>query len=127
MSEDTLILTDSERAALRGNYINAYGQFASTEQSPYDLSTWGDDPWPDSGGGTYKVTATSTLDSNRYSSRNLMDTQLDRAWVEGAEGYGIGETMTFYFANHSPRVTEVCIHNGYTKTDRTWIDRKSVV
>ena len=126
LPEDTLALTEKERAAIKESYIDAYGTSVFPEQSPYDLTSHGADSWRDSNGGPYKVTATSTLDDKKYPSMNMMDKRLDKAWVEGANGYGIGEKITFYFANHSPRVTLIGIHNGYTKTDRTWIENTRV-
>jgi len=71
--------------------------------------------------------ATSTLEShgnNTYGPGNLEDGDQGTAWVEGAEGYGIGETITIIF--DTPEEMEnlnfdgIDFLNGYTKSATLW-------
>ncbi len=70
------------------------------------------------GGGPQKVTASSHLKSqgaNSYVPDNAHDFSYKTAWVEGVAGYGVGEYLTYYFAEQSPRITTVIVANGYVK------------
>ena len=74
-------------------------------------------------GGPDKITASSVLPPNNnldYVPDNIHDFSLRTAWVEGKDGYGIGESITFRFAKNSPPVTAVEIFNGYMKSDILW-------
>lgn len=87
--------------------------------------------------------ATSELASQngRYSAENVLGQSRMSAWAEGAEGYGIGESITYRqtYAGlidnkweamgpeyREPavdgfiRYTEICIVNGYAKDPKTW-------
>jgi hypothetical protein len=70
-------------------------------------------------GGPYRVIASSALGPN-YSSYKVHDLSLQYAWVEGVPGDGIGESVTYYFKNSSPRLNEIEIYNGYVKTPTLW-------
>jgi hypothetical protein len=63
------------------------------------------------------ATASSTLkatSTNNYGATNLLDGDVTTAWSEGANGSGIGESVTFTFS--SPTVlTRIEIANGYQK------------
>ena len=75
------------------------------------------------GGGPSKIYASSVLPNNKglnYVAKNAHDFSLRTAWVEGKEGYGIGESITFQFDKQSPPVTTVEIFNGYMKSDVLW-------
>lgn len=56
-----------------------------------------------------------------YEGNNAHDLRYDTAWVEGVEGPGIGETLTYVFSNKCPRINTVLIHNGYIKNQDVWI------
>lgn len=103
----------------------------------------------------YDITATSELPSadERYAAKNLDGASFngyiysprEAVWAEGAEGYGIGEsisitqccsyrenwdgdgTVYFYEGDIDPdirdgymRYTEICIVNGYARNEKTW-------
>lgn len=70
------------------------------------------------------VTATSCLKKSSvadYVPENVLDDNLSTAWVEGAEGYGIGETITFTWKEEQTLVG-IAITNGYCKSDDTYVN-----
>ena len=71
------------------------------------------------GGGPFKVVASSAL-RLQYAAANLEDLSLEHAWVEGAAGDGIGESVTYYFKHDSPRLNKIKVYNGYVKTAALW-------
>jgi len=81
------------------------------------------------GGGPINVEASSFLppkNGNTYFPFNAHDFDLRTAWVEGVEGYGIGEYIEFYFEPLSPRVTTIEIYNGYFISENAWEDYSRV-
>jgi len=69
------------------------------------------------------TTVSSALKStseNTYGDINISDLNYQTAWVEGVEGDGIGEFVTFNFQPGHPRITTVIIANGYIKTKEAW-------
>ena len=81
------------------------------------------------GAGDYTVTTSSELVSNgeiNYSSKNLTDFSYQTTWVEGKEGYGIGEFINFSFAPSHPRVTTLIFANGYVKSRKAWKENSRV-
>ncbi|MEP4531488.1 MAG: hypothetical protein ABJ004_00270 [Cyclobacteriaceae bacterium] len=81
------------------------------------------------GGGPKSVTASSYLTSqgtNNYEPSNAHDLNYQNAWVEGVDGYGIGEFLTYEFAPESPRITEIIIVNGYVKSQNSWSSNSRV-
>lgn len=81
------------------------------------------------GAGAYVVRTSSFLSSqgkNAYSDKNLKDFNYKTAWVEGVEGYGIGEVIEFDFAPDHPRVTSIIIANGYVKSKTAWENNSRV-
>ena len=81
------------------------------------------------GGGPMSVKATSELNSNKgftYIADNIHDFSLRNAWIEGKKSSGIGESITFEFAENNPPVTTVEIFNGYMKTEKTWQENSRV-
>lgn len=98
-----------------------------SKEDHLDVSTWGCSWY--CGGGPDSIFASSTLPPNKnldYKAVNVHDFSLRTAWVEGVEGYGIGESITFRFAKQSPPVTTVEIYNGYMKSDKVWQDNSRV-
>lgn len=76
------------------------------------------------GGEAENATASSTLPDDgpyTYVANNAHDLSYATAWVEGVEGPGIGETLTYTFTHECPRITKMYIHTGYTKDEITWI------
>ncbi len=75
------------------------------------------------------TTASSALKAtskNTYDDRNISDLSYQTAWVEGVEGYGIGEFVAFHFQPGHPRITTVIIANGYIKDKNTWKNNSRV-
>lgn len=75
------------------------------------------------GGGPYAVTASSALYAHkeiRYDAENAHDLDYETAWVEGVQGLGNGEFLTYTFEPQSPRITEITIINGYIKSEKAW-------
>ncbi|MFN7491995.1 MAG: NADase-type glycan-binding domain-containing protein, partial [Cyclobacteriaceae bacterium] len=48
------------------------------------------------------------------------------AWVEGVPGYGIGESLTYHFPPHTPRITKIIVVNGYAKSPKAWSENSRV-
>jgi hypothetical protein len=74
-------------------------------------------------GGQDSLSASSFLQSqkgNTYVADNIGDLSFETAWVEGVDGNGIGEWVSYYFLPQSPRVTEIIIANGYVKSEKAW-------
>ena len=72
------------------------------------------------GGGPYKVTGSSSLESNgaiHYEPENIHDFNLLTAWVPKK---GIGSKINFHFRPYSARVNELLIWNGYIKNIDLW-------
>ncbi len=81
------------------------------------------------GAGNYSVKTSSELtpsNNYNYKSKNLSDFSYQTSWIEGVEGYGIGETIEFGFAPTHPRMTEVIIVNGYVRTHTAWKNNSRV-
>lgn len=81
------------------------------------------------GGEVDTLHATSCLQpqgQNTYDAGNAHDFDHETAWVEGAEGNGIGQCLTYSFAGSCPRVTAVKILNGYCKSKTTWRNNNRV-
>lgn len=81
------------------------------------------------GGGSKEVTASSYLKSqgeNNYEPKNAHDLNYKNAWIEGVEGYGIGEYLLYTFGGASPRITEIIVVNGYVKSKSAWEDNSRV-
>ena len=73
--------------------------------------------------GVQPFQASSTLKpqgSKSYYVQNLNDHDPMTAWVEGANGYGIGE----YFEIKAPSVT--VIYNGYQSSPKSWLENSRV-
>ncbi len=72
-----------------------------------------------------KPTATSALapkNGETFGAENLHDDSYRTAWAENAEGYGMGESITYTFAPGHPRITQIIVLNGYLKSDKDWQD-----
>jgi len=81
------------------------------------------------GAGGYKVTTSSELSSqgnNSYNSENLKDFSFKTAWVEGVDGYGIGEYIEYSFEPTHPRLTKIFLVNGYVKSKKAWKNNSRV-
>jgi len=81
------------------------------------------------GGDTDSLSATSSLENSRnitYSAENIHDLSYETAWVEGAEGYGFGESITYRFTPENPRITKIIIVNGYVKSEQIWQENSRV-
>jgi hypothetical protein len=76
-----------------------------------------------------KVTATSTLlKGAEHAANDAHDGKKDTAWVEGAEGHGIGERIAFGFGHEGKSagkpsgvgISEVSIINGFARSEKLW-------
>lgn len=75
------------------------------------------------------VIATSHLEKNgaiTYIGNNAGDDNYETAWVEGVEGYGIGESVTFYFTQGLGAIDEIIVSNGYVKTPKAYRENSRV-
>jgi hypothetical protein len=94
---------------------------AFSKEDHLDVSTWGCSWY--CAGGPESVIASSVLPSVNnldYKADNAHDFSLRTAWVEGAPGLGIGQSISYRFAKGSPPVTTVEIYNGYMKSEKAW-------
>ncbi len=81
------------------------------------------------GGGPKEVSASSYLESqgeNNYEPKNAHDLSYKTAWVEGVDGYGIGEYLLYTFDGASPRINEIIVVNGYVKSKTVWENNSRV-
>lgn len=81
------------------------------------------------GGGPKKVTASSYLKTqgkNNYYPHNAHDLNYKNAWVEGVDGYGIGEYLLYQFDAAAPRITNIIVVNGYVKSQSAWTNNSRV-
>ncbi len=76
------------------------------------------------------ASASSTLPpsaSYAYTAANAVDGDADTAWVEGADGYGIGEWIMLRTASgETAHLQELRIQNGYQRTDTTYFSNARV-
>ncbi|MBN1882853.1 MAG: hypothetical protein JW885_11815 [Deltaproteobacteria bacterium] len=85
-----------------------------------------------SAGDEWTVTASSRLDpqgDNTYEAKNVLDNNLDTAWVEGTPNYGQGEFIRFRLdVDYGPGayVSGFAIHNGYCKSSEVWSENSRV-
>lgn len=66
-----------------------------------------------------ELTASSNLSPSSkydYEPSNCFDFNYQTAWVEGVDGQGIGEYLTYEFSPHQPRITKIIVANGYIKS-----------
>lgn len=81
------------------------------------------------GGGLDTLSASSELKANKeisYDAKNAHDLSYKTAWIEGVDGYGIGEKLTYHFPPQNPRITKIIIVNGYVKSEKTWRENSRV-
>jgi len=82
----------------------------------------------------WSYSATSSLpaiEDNSYGPENVDDIDPSTAWVEGVEGWGIGESITVEFQeypgtsyadeDHGVNFNGMTIQNGYAKDEDTWL------
>jgi hypothetical protein len=81
------------------------------------------------GGSVDWIKSSSALKSTgrfSYDASNAHDFSYEHAWVEGAEGYGIGEFLEYGFVGSTPRITTIIIANGYVKSQKAWEENARV-
>ena len=61
-----------------------------------------------------------------YLPGNAHDFDHTSAWVEGANGQGVGEYLVYRFPGGCPRITTVKILNGYVKNQKSWCENSRV-
>lgn len=77
------------------------------------------------GGEISKVSSSSAL-SAQYEGENAHDFSILNVWAEGVPGNGEGEYLVYTFPGRCPRITTIEILNGYTKTEKAWLDNGRV-
>lgn len=91
--------------------------------------------WCSVGNWEYKATATSTLKSQSgisYDASNILNYERKNTWVEGVNGYGIGETIEIsqkYEARGNENDIDflnLCIVNGYAENIEKWTNNSRV-
>lgn len=106
----------------------------------YDIKEYlCDDDWNEFKGGCSwycaakvpKLSASSELENNgdvNYKVQNVHDFNLNTVWVEGAEGYGIGETIEMIVEGNQIglAITHIEIINGYVKSNKMWEENTRV-
>ena len=65
-------------------------------------------------------------DTCSYEGINTHDWSIHSAWVTRPNDYGVGESLTYFFPGNCPRITTVCILNGYTRDTNEWQDYSRV-
>ncbi len=81
------------------------------------------------GGGQDSLSASSELKpfgEINYEAGNAHDLSYKTAWVEGVDGYGIGEVLTYHVQPTNPRISEIIVVNGYVKSENAWKDNSRV-
>lgn len=69
----------------------------------------------------FTATASSTLSpADRYGAGNAVDGRPDTAWVEGADGSGVGEKLTLVPTAPRSPPRGIAITWGYAKSPATW-------
>ena len=122
-NKDYANLSDTEKKAY--NNCNE----SEIEGSYWSILGYGDCSWYCGADGD-TLSASSFLKSNyktiNYLPQNAHDLSYETAWVEGVEGYGIGESLTYSFPPRHPRITEIKIINGYVKSEKVWRENSRV-
>ncbi len=78
------------------------------------------------------VYSSSHLSSDKdiyYGPENIDDLDLRTAWIEGKQGYGVGESLTISLSTFDLkeiRLNRIVIVNGYTKSIKTWRNNSRV-
>lgn len=93
-----------------------------------------EEKWGWNSGPLGQMVASSELKSQgdiSYEAKNLGDLNLKTAWIEGVEGYGIGEKITIilnedYLPNQIAFNGRFEIFNGYCKDEKTWKENSRV-
>ncbi len=81
------------------------------------------------GGSVKNITASSFLKSqgtSTYTPKNAHDFSYKNAWVEGVDGYGIGEYLLYSFPGPSPRINQIIVVNGYVKSPSAYKNNSRV-
>jgi len=124
MAQDTLT------AVVEGDSIYFdYEDYASPDEPIGDLIFLKGCSWY-CAGGVDSIYSSSQLSKNNkasYNPENTHDFKEATAWVEGASGYGIGESITYVF-DYSERpemadrmgINELIVANGYKKSRELW-------
>lgn len=71
------------------------------------------------------LSSTSFLDASSnytYEPNNAFDFNYQTAWIEGVNGYGTGEFLTYEFSPEQPRITKIIIANGYIKSRTAYLN-----
>jgi hypothetical protein len=121
--------------------LSAVSSLAQTRLPTFDAHVFGGETWQEIEDVTecgfhcanFSVTerASSSLPSRtklKYGAKQAQDSEVDTAWVEGSEGYGIGEFLEYIITTPQSdlKVTGLSILNGYRKSKESWHDNSRV-
>ncbi|SDY13300.1 Nicotine adenine dinucleotide glycohydrolase (NADase) [Lutibacter oricola] len=98
-----------------------------TKENPWNVDNGGCSWY--CGGGLDINSATSELQEQNginYKAENIHDLNYKTAWIEGVNGYGIGESITYDFPPENPRITKIIVVNGYVKSENSWRNNSRV-
>lgn len=64
--------------------------------------------------------------NDTFEGKNTHDWNICSAWIAGGNNGGKGETLTYTFPGNCPRITTVCILNGFARDTTHWQDYSRV-
>ena len=117
------VLTELERKRLDDLINNE--KLVEQKMSWWDVSGMGCS-WYCCGNIDTVITSSNLKKSGKitYIGANAGDDNYETAWVEGVDGYGIGENVMFYI--NSGQVDEIIVANGYVKTPKAYKENSRV-
>ncbi len=131
--EENMVITDTELIVFNGSGVYSDGLYRvwwrADQESRLGYTIAQIQNIPQASPQVTGVEASSTLPTNewegKYQASNILDRDLTTAWVEGASGYGIGESIQINFdsvqALHGLRIA-----GGYRKTQATYTENARV-
>lgn len=107
-------------------------EFTEEYFNEYEIG-WDGCSWYCLGAYESKYLASSTMADDgeiKYIPKHLIDKNLKTAWVEGVDGYGIGEYVDIYITHQIEsfvnEIYGICIYNGYTESQKLWEENSRV-
>lgn len=107
-------------------YYNKYGEISEEMYFEYlEESQSIGDGWVEGFIPDYVSSTLSSQGNNSYDKSNLGDVDGRTAWVEGVEGYGIGQYLETFVLGDGV-IRHFSILNGYQKSIKSWKDNSRV-
>lgn len=131
--EDNMVITDTELIVSNGSGVYSDGLYRvwwrPDQKSRLGYTIARIQSIPQASPQVTEVEASSTLPTNewegKYQASNILDRDLTTAWVEGASGYGIGESIQMNF-DSTQALHGLRIAGGYRKTQATYTENARV-